>query len=165
MPFNGGNIVKVNRRITADIKKELRQQGHYLTGALEQSIIEKETLTQSDIIIEAFGFAYIQDLEQGIPAEKIVINVNSLSEMTKYVELRMGYKGRNAAKVALRILQKQKIEGNPTEASKRFSKDGERLHAVAKTFERNEAKYFEMIDAEVMLVIDNALSKFTSETI
>lgn len=165
MAFKSPNIVKLNKRITSDIKKEERLQGHFLTGALERSFVEKETYNENELYIEAFAFGYIQDLEQGIEADKIVINSRSLDDMTRYVELRMGYKGSLAKTVAYRILKKQAAEGNPTKASSRFSKDGQRKHAIAKTFEMNESKYFEAIDADVMMVIDNEFSKFKTEII
>lgn len=153
-----------NKAIIDDIKKTLELQGHHLTGALEASL-QAHVNTNGDVTeLSASALGYIESLEKGIPASQINVPA-TLNAMIKYVELRMGYRGSKAAHVAYRILQKQAIEGNPTEASKRFSKIGERKHVVTNTFAANQDKYAQMIDQVVSSSLDLEFSKTKSETI
>jgi hypothetical protein len=105
----------------------------------------------------------MEDLENGIPADKININAK-LDEMTRYVEKRMGYGGSYAVKVAHRILKKQAVEGMPTKASYKYSKTGERKDVVRLTFQENNDKYGQMIDTNVASVLDAEFSTIQSQT-
>jgi len=165
MPLNSSDIEKVNRFIIADIKAQLRLQGHYLTGALESSLTSDVSNKKNESTLSSKAYQYIESLEQGIPASAIVINSQTLAEMTRYVELRMGYRGGKAQRVALLILQKQAKEGNPTNASKAYSKTGQRTQAIKTTFKQNEGKYFSLIDTQVENFIDEEFNKIKSETI
>lgn len=159
------DLQQINKDIVEDIKKELRLQGHYLTGALEQSIHEVITETEKDIMLSASAADYLQTLETGIPAAKIQVNSSTLEAMTKYVELRMGYRGSKAQSVAYAILRKQKKEGMPTSSSYQYSKTGERLHAVADSFRQNEERYVNLIDDKVFGTLNNKFKEIKSGTI
>lgn len=154
-----------NDAIIADIKKELRLQGHYLTGALEASLVDREIEEAGGITLTAEALGYLEDLEKGIDASLIDINSKSLAEMTRYVELRMGYRGSYAQKVAYAILRKQQKEGNPTTGSYAFTKTGERTKAVTETFEKNDNKYFGMIDSAAVGSLDESFNEIKSGTI
>ena len=133
---------------------ELRAQGHHLTGALESSLtpqVKGETL---DVV----AFAYLQKLEQGVAAGQIQINSAALAEMTRYVELRMGYQGRKAAQVALLILQKQAEEGNPTKGSYDFSQTGERTGAIEATFRKLGPQLDTYMDDGIDQMVEDAFS-------
>lgn len=165
MPLDSNDISKVNRFIAADIKKTLRLQGHYLTGALEASITDDVNSSKDNTTLSAKAFGYIEDLEKGIPASEIKINSQSLAEMTRYVELRMGYRGSKAQQVALLVLQAQQREGNPTENSYNFSQIGSRKFAIEITFNKNEDRYFNLIDGIVEKYVDTEFNKLKSGTI
>lgn len=165
MATNTNIFKEVNESIINDIKNELRLQGHYLTGALEESIEEREIAENGGVTLTAKAAAYIESLEKGIDAKDIKINSQSLAEMTRYVELRMGYKGGKAMKVALLILQKQKEEGNPTFNSMQYSKTGRRREALKETFEKNQSRYSSMIDNTVVGQLDNQFHQIKSGTI
>jgi len=68
------------------MKQEFRDQGHYLTGALERSIRSQVKGTA----LEGTALGCAQTLNDGIPADQIRIDSQALREMTRYVELRMG---------------------------------------------------------------------------
>ena len=156
---------KANKAIIFDIQKELRLQGHYLTGALEASIEEREVHENGGITLTAKAAEYLRTLEEGIQPEDIVINSDKLAEMTKYVELRMGYRGGKAMQVAYRILQKQALEGNPTNSSYKYSKTGKRTEAVSETFNKNENRYGAMVDTAVVGSLDTIFHQPQNGTI
>jgi hypothetical protein len=165
MPTNTKIFDPANDAIIADIKNELRLQGHYLTGALEASLRSREISENGNIILTAQSLSYLEDLEEGIPGNEIGTDPASIAEMTKYVQLRMGYTGKYAIKVALAILRKQQLEGNPTNASYEYSKTGDRLDAVKETFRQNQGKYIEMIDTPAVNSLDTIFNQTKSGTI
>lgn len=165
MPANPQIFEPVNKSIIEDIKTELRLQGHYLTGALEASLHDEEIEENGGITLTASAFGYLEDLEKGILAPFIVINAATVAEMTRYVELRMGYHGKLATSVAYAILKKQQKEGNPTSGSYNFSKTGFRKEAVEQTFEKNQPKYIEGIDAAAFNSLDEIFNQVKSGTI
>lgn len=165
MSLEVSKIHPINEAIASDIKHQLRLQGHHLTGALEASIKGTEKIAIDETTLSATALGYIEDLEDGVPASEIKINSQTLAEMTRYVELRMGYKGSKAQQVALLILQKQKKEGNPTDNSYNYSQTGARKFAIEITFNKNEAKYFNAMDNVVEDYLDAEFHQLKNETI
>lgn len=151
-----------NQAIIDDIKKELRLQGHYLTGALESSLTPKEINENGGVTLTASALGYLEDLEKGISPNNISATVE---EMTRYVNLRMGYTGKYAIKVAIAILKKQRKEGSPTKASYEFTKTGERKFAVEDTFYNNQPRYVNMLDDATIGSLDNSFTQIKSGTI
>lgn len=156
---------KTNEEITDDLKKELRLQGHYLTGNLERSIIQKEIAENGGVTLTASSLEYLKTLEEGLLSNQIDHSAKGINEMTRYVELRMGYSGKKAVKVALLILKRQSKEGNPTLNSYQFSKTGERTEVVKETFLKNESRYGSMVDTAVIGQLDNQFHQIKSGTI
>lgn len=153
-----------NKEITDDIKEQLRLQGHFLTGALERSIKEIVIETPTGFQLTASAAEYMEDLEQGVPSHQISIDPKSIQELTRYVELRMGYRGKYAQKVAIAILKKQQKEGMPTKNSYQYSKTGERTEAIKDTFYDNQNKYGQVIDSKVAGVLDSEFNTIQSKT-
>ena len=119
------------RIVRAELITQLHEQGHSLTGALEASITAKTKGEE----IEASAFSYLHKLNEGVRPDDIKVNSQTLAEMTRYVQLRMGYQGGKAAQVAYLILQKQRLEGMPTSGSYAYSRTGERLRSLDNSFE------------------------------
>ncbi|MGN6438174.1 MAG: hypothetical protein ACTHMM_16660 [Agriterribacter sp.] len=155
----------INEIIIDDIKEALRLQGHHLTGALERSLTPDTTKEANGYSISAEALAYIKDLEEGVRPEHIAVDAAAIREMTRYVELRMGYTGKYAIKVAIAILNKQRKEGMPTQNSYQYSQTGERLDAVYDTFKENGATYNTMIDDEVVGELDNQFHTIKSGSV
>jgi hypothetical protein len=154
-----------NRAIIEDIKKELRDQGHYLTGALEASLQEREVAENGGVTLTAEALAYIEDLEKGLAPNQIDFSAAGIQKMTRYVELRMGYSGKYAVKVAIRILKKQLKEGNPTKNSYQYSKTGFRTEAVRDVFDSKSNRYIGMIDDAAIGSLDQSFHTIKSGTI
>lgn len=165
MPSNIIIFEKANEAIIEDLKRELRAQGHYLTGALENSLKTHEIDENGSIILTAEALGYLQSLETGIPAWQIGIDSKSISEMTRYVTLRMGYTGKYAMKVAVLILKKQMKEGNPTKNSYQYSSTGFRTEAVKDSFAANQPKYVNLLDTAAIGSLDQSFNTIKSGTI
>ena len=90
MPLNNSNISAINNKIVEEIKRELRLQGHYLTGALEASIHGKVTGKKNETGLTATAFQYIEPLEEGIERQHIDSSDAAINAMAGYVKLRMG---------------------------------------------------------------------------
>lgn len=146
----------LNDKIVRAIRRQLFLQGHYLTGALEASINPGRKRANGGVLLSAEAAGYLEKLEKGVKAEDIVINETTLAEMTRYVEKRMGYRGRKAMGVALLILKKQQKEGSPTSGSYQYSKTGKRTEVVAETFDNNRIIFTDALDDVVYSDIDAA---------
>lgn len=128
-----------------EIRKELRDQGHVLTGTLERSI---ETDIKEEVTIMSF-LIYLEDyglnIDGGIPSEKIPFTAPSgRGGTSKYIEglkrfwmLRKGLSGPEATRAAFATANRHKQEGMPTSASYGFSNNGRRLGFFSGTIERN----------------------------
>ena len=155
----------VNQEIIQDLKTELRQQGHYLTGALEASLAPREITESGKRILTASAAGYLEALEKGIPSYQISMDASSIADMTRYVSLRMGFRGKKAQQVAVAIIRKQRKEGMPTNNSYQYSKTGERKFAVEDTFYNNQPKYTRMLDDGVTGTLDQSFHHIKSGTV
>lgn len=165
MPNNTTIFEPVNDIIIADIIKELRDQGHYLTGALEASLKEREVAEAGGVTLTAEALAYLEDLEKGLAPNQIDDSVAAINEMAKYVSLRMGYTGKKAIQVAVAIIRKQQKEGNPTRNSYKYSKTGSRTEAVEGVFYENRERYTGLVDTAAIGSLDKDFSSIQSGTI
>lgn len=146
--------------INAEIIRQIREQGHSLTGKLEHSV--SGVISGDTLYGEAK--AYIRKLEYGVAPEDIKMNSEAFDEMTRYVELRMGYRGVKAQKVAYLILKKQMEEGNPTRGSYKFSKTGERKHLVTISFKNKAQELDRFVGKGIDDIINQEFHKQKSET-
>ena len=165
MANNADIFEPANQSIVEDIKTELRLQGHYLTGALEASIMPQEVNENGGVTLTASSLGYLEDLETGVPASQIDSSVSRLDAMTRYVELRFGYSGSKAVSVAWAIIKKQQKEGMPTRGSYAFSQTGFRTEAVEQTFDKNQDKYVGEIDNAAFDNLDTIFNQIKSGTI
>lgn len=123
-------IHQIDQALIEDLKTELREQGHYLTGDLEASINAKKINDGEEIYAED----YIDPLNEGIAPQNYR---GDIAGLTRYAELRFGATGKEAVRIANAIAKKHAIEGMPTAASYAFSANGRRTKAITETFENN----------------------------
>lgn len=155
-------IKQTSIHLELDLKKELRAQGHFLTGALERSIQSKQTTSGGKSVIEMEALDYADDLFEGKPPEHI--DESDIAGLTKYAEKRFGYSGNRAIKAAVAIARKHAKEGMPTKASYRFSTTGERLFANVEAYNKNEAEYGNFLETGVSAEIDRFIDKTFDQT-
>lgn len=152
MPLKFDNI---NTKIIADIIEELRLQGHHLTGALERSLTDKVSKDGNGYTLSAEALGYIKELEEGVRPEHIATDARAIAEMTRYVELRNIATGKKAIKIAIAILDKQRIEGMPTRNSYQYSQTGERLDAIHDLFKVKGSQYLSDVETVVVDTLDD----------
>lgn len=154
-------IQKIDKLLKADLKKELRDQGHHLTGALEASI--KSNINESvDVVLQVEAKDYIDPLNTGVPASNIPYDpyVRTGAGHSKYIEglkqfakLRFGLSDKEALGAAFAIAKKHKAEGMPTSGSFAFSNTGKRTEVMEQTYARQD--YENLIENGVSEEIDN----------
>lgn len=158
-------ISKVSTTLEEGLAKELRDQGHYLTGALERSITSRESSTANAEVLETTALDYIDKLNDGVDPSQLGNFNQHVAEMTEYAKKRMKLGGRLAAKVGYRIAQKHAEEGIPTANSYQFSSTGERLHVIEETYEHNEAVFDQQIEDGLSNELDSFIDKTFDQTI
>lgn len=158
-------ISKAANTLEQGLTKELRDQGHYLTGALERSITSKTVSSGNAETLEMSALDYIDDLDLGVKPNEIGNYIEHVEAMTKYAEKRMGVRGRLALKVGRRIAQKHAFAGIPTKKSYEYSITGERLHVIEETYEHSETLFETQIDDGLSDELDSFINKTFDETI
>lgn len=132
------------QRLQTDLRKELKAQGHYLTGRLHDSI-EYEISAEGDVVravmeCEDYGLA----MEFGVPKERIPYTPGSgsggtsqyIQGLIRFWNLR-GVTGREGVRAAFATAAKHKREGMPTRSSFAFSTTGERTGFASTVLERD----------------------------
>jgi hypothetical protein len=155
-------IKRIDHSLQNDLKKELRDQGHFLTGALERSIQSKQTASGGKTVVEIEALDYADDLFEGVPPEHI--DESDIAGLIKYAEKRFGYSGKQAIKAAVAIARKHRKEGNPTKASYAYSRTGERLDANIEAYNKNESEYAQFLEDGVSKEIDDFIDKTFEQT-
>ena len=144
------------------LTNELINQGHYLTGALERSIINSSRIIESKNRTELFGFAleYAQDLENGTKK----FGRNHVQELYQYFLLR-GLNQIQAMEAAVLTNRRHLKEGSPTEASARFSKTGQRKKFISNAWRESEQKVDSIMDVGMDRFFDEQYNKQKTEII
>jgi len=160
-------IRSVETEFTKNLKKELRDQGHYLTGALESSIRTKTTDNTGAVVGEVTALDYIDDLETGIAASHIDPNdVSYIREMAEYAKKRFGLTSeRQALKAGVAIARKHAREGMPTRNSYNFSSTGERTEAIQTSYDEHADQYDDLIENGLNRELDTYIEKQFKETL
>lgn len=154
---------KVADLLNKKLASELKDQGHYLTGALERSITGAYRVVEKSKETELNGYAldYAQDLETGQPSGG---KLPTVIELQKYFILR-GLSQKEAYSAAINTARKQAKEGMPTKASSRFSKTGERKNFITRTWRENEQKIDSLMDFGMDGIFNDEYNLQKSETI
>jgi hypothetical protein len=166
MALGDKTISNLEDHLGKDLKKELREQGHYLTGALEDSVTSQHSQGARGQVLEVFAEGYIDPLNDGVPANKIPYDSSKTTgaEHSKYIEgltnfakLRFGLDGKEALGAAFAIAKKHEKEGMPTKGSYAFSNNGKRTESIDRTLSENEIQYDQIIEKGISDEIDQVL--------
>ena len=166
--MNNNNAVfnPVNKSISDDIKAELRAQGHYLTGKLEESFKEVIIDSPGGLTLSVEAADYLSSLEKETPAGQISLTEQDMENLTQWVIMRgMATYQFEARQIAYAIYTKWKHEGRPTPGSLQYSQTGKRTEAIKDVFHKNEPRYTSMIDNTVVSQLDNEFNQIKSGTI
>jgi len=148
-------LKKSNELIVLTLKKVLRDQGHYLSGALERSLTA--TITKDTLL--GVGAYYLWILEKGVAPGKMISGAKAVKALTDYVQKRMGYDSKKAKRVAFAILKKQYKEGMPTSNAYRYSSTGQRRFALTQTFRILTKALDDQIFSGIDELIDSEFNK------
>lgn len=165
MPTNTQIFHPANDAIIADIKNELRLQGHYFTGALEASLVDREIEEAGSIVLTAQALGYLEDLEYGILPGLIDINHVDYNKLAEWVMIKSRWRGcsqKAALGIAVALAKRWKKEGFELPGALAYTKTGKVDHAVQDTFEKNDDKYFGMIDSAAIGSLDESFNEIKS---
>jgi len=156
--------------LVLEIKKELREQGHVLTGTLERSIEYdiKDTVQKITYLIylEDYGLS----LDRGIASDRIPFSPGSGAGSSKYIEglkrfwMLRGLPLFQAERAAFATARKHKQEGMPTRNSYSFSSNGRRLGFFSGTIERHMKDIEATIERSSENVIIATLTNVLTDT-
>lgn len=115
-------LKKIGEKITVELINILAEQGHTLTGALEESIINEISDISNGITLTSKLNYYGRFIETGVPKERIPFYPGSGNKTSKYIiglinfaQIKFGLDAKKAKGVAFAIAYKQKFEtGMPT---------------------------------------------------
>lgn len=168
-------IGKIDEILNGSLNTELRDQGHYLTGALEKS---KQSTTSSEnnkIVLEIRAASYMNPVDEGVPASRIPYNPNAVTGagtskyiegLKRYAKLRFGLTDdKKALSAAFAIAKKHAKEGMPTFGSYAFSDNSRRTNAIEQAYTENESKINDVIDNGLNDEVDNFIDKTFNKTV
>jgi len=131
------------RRLQADLRKELKAQGHYLTGKLNDSI-EYDIRVEGDFVIAEMEIEdYGLSMEFGIKPQNIPYSPGSGAGTSQYIQglisfwNKRGVTGSEGVRAAFATAAKHKKEGMPTRSSFAFSTTGARTGFATTVLERD----------------------------
>ncbi len=157
-------IQRITAAMVSNLKKELRDQGHYLTGALENSIRARQSGGGNTIVSEIDALDYADDLFEGVRPEHIDA-ASHLPAMIEYAKKRFKVSGKQAIRAGAAIARKHAREGIPTANSYNFSSTGERLFANVESYNKNEAEYNQIFEKQASNEIDADINRIFDQTI
>lgn len=155
-------LFKGRKLLDDSIRKESRDQGHYLTGGLERSLTASVTEGSNETILEGEIVFYASILNEGVRPEKA--SMKQFPFLVKYWQLR-GLDPKSARRAAAATIKKWMKEGMPTKASSRFSKTGQRKEMITKAISKVSARVDAVITGDLSKEIDTEFLKTKSETI
>lgn len=167
-------IHTLEKGLIANLRKELRDQGHHLTGSLEDSIKGSRTASNNRVVLDVYGNDYINPVNTGVPAANIPFDSNSRSgaKSSKYIEglkqfakIKFGLDDKAALGAAFAIAKKHEKEGMPTAASYAHSSNNRRTMSIEESYNQNEREYDTVIEAGLSREIDDLIDKTFDTTI
>lgn len=157
------------RLINEFIRKEMVDQGHHLTGAMEDSLDAEIFKKKKAEVMEGFAVYYSRFVNDGFPAKSA--NFQQVPFLIEYFQKR-GYPLASsdttkptAVQLAFATVKKWMQEGMPTEASKRFSSTGSRKNMIENAFAGNERRLDDYMNDSFDFVVEEQYRKEKSETI
>lgn len=153
------------------LRREIKDQGHELTGSLSKSLEYVVETTVGGLVLNFYGNDYGEPLNTGVTAARIPYTPGKarapvskyIQGLIRFVELRMSLRGKEAVGVAFAIARKHKREGMPTRGSFRFSTNGRRTRWVDAVIEDDRAKLDEFIAEQVQKEFEVLISNYVAQ--
>jgi hypothetical protein len=150
------------------IRKELRDQGHYLTGELERSLEAQSTQTDKASLLEGYSAHYMEWVNNGFKAKSA--SFKQFPFLVQYFVAR-GYPEKttdgslSANQLAAMTINKWMKEGMPTASSNRFSQVTRRKLAIENAFQDNKQNLDNYMLGGLDSVVEFEFQKEKSEII
>lgn len=152
-------LKKVSEILASYIVKESDDQGHKLTGAMNDSIYG----AVSDTVLEGFIIDYGYELNQGVkPGVISGEDAAHIAALTIYFQKRGYVNPENAARLTAK---RHEAEGISTYASRIYSKTGERQNFIEYGANKAEPFVNQAIEAGMDTIFANEFNKQKSEKI
>lgn len=158
----GEQTIKIlDEQLERNLKQELRDQGHYLTGRLENSIAPQTEVNKNGVSLDITAEDYIDDVNEGIPGNHIdVTDLTYIRGLAEYAKKRFGILNeKEALTAAFRIARRHRKEGMPTRNSYQFSKTGERTQAIEISYDSHARENENLIESSFDKELDNLIDK------
>lgn len=144
------------------LQEELRAQGHYNTGNLNESMEVKISLQSGAIVGEVSAPRYLDYVNRRTKHSKIT--GAQIAGLTKYFEDR-GLSGRELEGAVWGTARKQVQGGSPTPGSFRFTTNGRRTGAIDMVFKDVSAIIAEQLTESIQMHISRAYIPAINEAI
>lgn len=151
--------------VIAELKKTLDEQGHKLSGTLQDSIMAHNVTVLNGFYLNFYYEDYGVPLDTGVPSDRIPFNPGSGAKTSKYIEGLIQYAkdrfkvsgDKDAEKIAFAIAYKHKQKGMSTIKSREHSATGKRNNWVNNTLERIDDKLTQLINDTLFAIIDDMM--------
>ena len=150
------------RLISQIIRKESADQGHTLTGAMEESLDASVSRKGRADIMEGFAVFYTKFVNEGLPASSA--SYAQAPFLIEYFKQR-GLQETEARAAAFATIKTWMKEGMPTQASKRFSSTGSRTNMVKNAIVGSEDRIDEYMTNSFDFMVDEMYHREKTETI
>lgn len=144
------------------IRKGMDDQGHYLTGAMSESLESDVSKKGKADIMEGFAVYYTKFVNDGFSASSA--NFKQVPFLVEYFKKR-GLAEKEATAAAFATVKVWMKQGMPTQASKRFSKTGSRVEMIEAAFVGSEAKIDDYMGSAFDFAVEESFQNEKSETI
>lgn len=164
-------LLRADKIIRRGLSRELRDQGHRLEGALEQSFAGEIVNSGGQISLVGTGNAYGQYLNFGVVPSRVPFRFGSGAGQSEYINglisffKKRGLDDTNAKAAAFATARKQSEEGMPTQGSYRHSSNGERLGFIDAAAETINDELTDTMSFGLMDIMSAEFHKTKSETI
>lgn len=144
-------------------RQRLIDQGHVASGRLKNSLKTKVTFDGRKISGDFVMLDYGITLDSGVSAANISYSPNQLKAWAKIVKPEL--QGQELNRFVFNVWKKHKQEGNPTRASLRFSKTGERRNWIKRGSEIANDKFDRLFNITkfIIALLDESVIVFQKD--
>lgn len=155
-------LKQVDAIILPQIIDELRAQGHYNTGKLEESLESEIVVKNQDGSLEGSALYYALILHHGFGPEKA--SFKQFPFLVEYFESK-GKSEKEAKQYAAMTIRKWMKEGMPTAHSYSYSSNGERLNVISLVKKAVNGKINFAMSKGIDQIVNQKFHETKSETI
>jgi hypothetical protein len=143
---------KVGELLVDEIRDQILEQGHYMTGSLSKSVSHEQEITPDGVIIRFLLNDYGVPVNTGVVSSRIPYGTYTGAKVSKYIQglirfakIRFRVTEKQAKGIAFAIANKHKKEGMPTRGSYRYSKNGKRTRYIEDAIEKSTQQILKLI--------------------